>query len=83
MVNLGPSRGHSVWTATVDRVRIPSTSYTNNGIKADSHFRNEGTVFVAAFNFNFNSFSGLITVANLFEPSVDGKVAGAICFTYF
>jgi hypothetical protein len=82
MVNLGSSCGYSVWTATVDWVRIPSTFYTHNGINADSHFRNEGTIFIAAFNSSQNSFSGLITVANLFEPSVDGKVTGSVCFTY-
>jgi hypothetical protein len=78
MVNLGSTCRHSIWTATVDWVRIPSTSHTK---KADSHLRNEGRIIVEAFNFNFNSFSGLITVANLFEPSVDGKVAGLASFT--
>ena len=58
MVNLGSSRGNSVWTAAVDWVRIPSTSYTSIRINADSHFRNEGTIFIAVFNFNQNSFSG-------------------------
>lgn len=37
---------------------------------------------MVVFNFNQNSFSDLLTVANLFEPSVDGKVAGSACFTY-